>query len=724
MRVLIVEDSEDSRILLEAALEGRSFLVETAGNGIEALARVKKNVPDLIISDILMPEMDGFELCRQLKDDPIFKGIPFIFYTATYTEPADERFAMSLGADRFMQKPQDPVTVIDVINQVLEEKSLEYESRGVESLPRVVYESIHISRLQKKLNSKIELLERQKEELQLKSLVFQNSTEGMMVTDQHNKIIAINPAYTSITGYSFDEVKGENPAVFASGKHNRAFFKKMWAEISAAGSWQGEVWDCKKNGEDYVKWLSIKTIRNAAGDVYRYVAIFSDITDKKKSEELIRRQANYDALTNLPNRNMFRNCLETKLQISGRGNLPLALLIIDLDLFKEINDTLGHEVGDMLLKDAASRISGLLRDTDIVARLGGDEFAVILSEIVEIKHVDDVAARILIELSKPYRINRDEVYISGSIGITLSPNDSSDIDELIKNADQAMYEAKRRGRNCFSYFTPSMQELAQKRLRTIRDLRDALVANQFSVYYQPIIDLATGQIKKAEGLARWLHPKKGLIAPNEFIPLAEETGVINQLGSWVFKEATRQIAEWNNQHQLDLKISINMSPVQYKMENKKYTADWLDHIGTLGLSGSNIVLEITEGLLLHAEKEITDQLLAYRDQGINIAIDDFGTGYSSLSYLKKFDIDFLKIDRLFVQNLGADTDDLILCEAIIVMAHKLGLKVIAEGVETSAQADLLVRAGCDYAQGYLYAKPMPGDEFAQFLKNNGSSSDG
>lgn len=717
MRVLIVEDVEDSRILLEDMLKANGYEVDAAANGKQALLIAKKIPPDLIISDILMPEMDGYEFCRQIKQEPKLQSIPFIFYTATYIDSRDEQLALSLGAAKFVIKPKDPIKLLEIINQVWNEYV-----NGTQTLTETIvadtkFEPMYAEVLSRKLSTKLLELEMQTEELELAALVFQNSSEGMLVTNADNHIIATNPAFSAITGYSFDEVKGKTPGIFNSGQHDPSFYQQMWRQLKNTDKWQGEVWDKRKDGVVCPRRLTINIIRKKSGQVHRYVAIFVDITDEKQSEELIWKQANFDTLTDLPNRNMFRNRLEQELKKSKRTKLQLALLLIDLDLFKEVNDTLGHDMGDTLLQQATMRINERVRESDTVARLGGDEFVVIMPEISETAHVEDIAEKLVTHLAKPYTIGNEVVYVSASIGITLYPNDATTIDALLKNADQAMYVAKNNGRNRFSYFTQSLQDKAQARLRLSNDLRGALVANQFRIHFQPIVELSTGRICKAEALLRWQHPERGLVSPLDFIPLAEETGLMNAIGDWVFKESASQAKRWNRQLQCDCQISVNLSPVQFRIENLGFVSHWLQYLEEQGLSGKNLVVEITEGLLLNADTIVTDKLLALRDAGIQVAIDDFGTGYSSLSYLKKFNIDYLKIDQTFVRNIETDMNDVALSEAIIVMAHKLGLKVIAEGVETPGQQKILAEAGCDYVQGYLYSKPIPSEEFENLLLN-------
>ncbi|BCM24715.1 EAL domain-containing protein [Methyloradius palustris] len=556
-----------------------------------------------------------------------------------------------------------------------------------------------------------------KEQLELASLVYQNASEGMLVTDANKNIVAINAAFTEITGYSEDITLGENPRILSSGKHDAAFFDKINAALKANGRWKGELWNRHKNGQEYLILMSIDIIHDSQGNIERYVSLFSDITEKKKSEELIWQQANFDTLTQLPNRRLFREKMEHEIIRSQRDGLPMAILFIDLDRFKEVNDTLGHGMGDILLIEAAKRIKNAVRESDTVARLGGDEFTIILSDLHDHTNVERIAHNILHSLSQPFALSDDMSYVSGSIGITFYPDDATDIDNLLKNADQAMYAAKENGRNRFHYFTADMQKSAQSRIRLANDLRVALARNELLLHYQPIVELATGNIFKAEALIRWQHPKHGLISPAEFIPIAEDTGLIVEIGDWVFAEAAKQAALWRALHDPEFQISINKSPVQFR-NNGETSVDWIAQLIELDLPGQGIVVEITEGLLLDAASDVTTRLLQYRDAGIQVAIDDFGTGYSSLSYLKKFDIDYLKIDQSFVRNLKLNSNDMALCEAIIVMAHKLGIKVIAEGIETEDQRKLLIQAGCDFGQGYLFSRPVIASSFDALLLNN------
>jgi diguanylate cyclase (GGDEF)-like protein/PAS domain S-box-containing protein len=553
------------------------------------------------------------------------------------------------------------------------------------------------------------------DELQLASLVYQNSSEAIEVVDEHNRIIAINPAYTEMTGYSEAEVLGQNPSVLSSGHHDQAFYDAMWQELNSSGHWQGEIWDRRKDGDAFPIWVTINTVFNKLGEVHRRLAIFSDISKKKQAEELIWKQANYDALTGLPNRRMFRDRLDQEIKKAHRHEQAMALLFVDLDRFKEVNDTLGHHIGDDLLIVAAQRIEACVRESDTVARLGGDEFTVIIPQLADSGHVEEIASAIIARLVEPFHLGEEKVQISASVGITLYPDDGTELEQLLKNADQAMYVAKQQGRNRFSYFTASLQEAAQRRQQMIAALREALDAEQFSIHFQPIVALESGRINKAEALLRWNHPQHGFISPAEFIPICEEIGLINTIGDWVFRESVRWAKRWCDAFDGEFQVSVNMSPVQF-LDADNASDHWSEYLQQAGVSGANVVVEITEGLLLGAESRVADRLLKYRDAGMEVAIDDFGTGYSALSYLNKFDIDYLKIDKSFVDHIVENKHDMALSEAIVVMAHKLGLKVIAEGIETEEQHSLLMAAGCDYGQGYLFSRALPPEEFAQLLQ--------
>ena len=549
----------------------------------------------------------------------------------------------------------------------------------------------------------------------LAALVYDNASEGMMILDAHGAILDVNPAFSRLTGFGLEEIAGKHLSTLASERHDHEFFQAIRASIAKTGQWRGEIWNRHKNGESYLISIAFNTVCNERGEPFRRVALFSDITKKKASEELIWTQANFDPLTGLPNRRMFHERLRMEMKKTDRSHLPMALVFIDLDHFKEVNDTLGHAQGDVLLKEAAQRLAASVRGTDTVARLGGDEFTVILSEISNAADVVRIADDILKRLTAPFRLGDNQAYISASIGITLYPDDGTTVEVLLKNADQAMYAAKDQGRNRYNYFAPFMQEATRVRKLLTEELREAIANEQFRVVYQTIVELKTGEIQKAEALVRWQHPVRGMLAPNEFIDIAESTGLIVGIGDWVFRQAAHEVKRLQEFAGKDFQICVNRSAMQFR-EGASHYDEWLGYLDKLGLSGSSIIVEVTEHLLQDANSQVTDKLLAFRDAGIQVSLDDFGTGYSSLSFLKRFDIDYLKINPRFVSNLSAGSDDILLCEAIVVMAHKLGMKVIAEGIETEAQLEYLTRAGCDYGQGFLFTKPVRAEELESLLQ--------
>ncbi len=477
---------------------------------------------------------------------------------------------------------------------------------------------------------------------------------------------------------------------------------------------------CKDGSWKWVLGRGMLVSSTPDGKPLRMIGTHTDISTHKQSEAQIFRLAHYDQVTKLPNRVLFLDRLEQDIKKANRNHQTVSVIFLDLDHFKEVNDTLGHDIGDLLLKETAQRLLSCVRDNDTVARLGGDEFTVILNNLDQQANAEIIAQKILGRIAEPFQLAGESVYISTSIGISIYPEDGREVDVLLKNADQAMYAAKELGRNRYFYFKRSMQEAALNRMRLTSDLRVALAESQFKVYYQPILELATNRLHKAEALIRWQHPTRGLVSPVEFIPVAEDSGLIIDIGDWVFREATTQVAKWRN-YLPDFQVSVNKSPVQFRTNNRQ-TLSWTEHIASLGLTGDSIAVEITEGLLLDARDTVVQQLDELRAIGIQISIDDFGTGYSSLAYLRKFHIDYVKIDKSFTANIAVGSSDMALCEAIIVMAHKLNMKVIAEGIETQEQLDLLIEAGCDYGQGYLFSKPLPVDEFELLLDQSSDLS--
>jgi diguanylate cyclase (GGDEF)-like protein/PAS domain S-box-containing protein len=552
---------------------------------------------------------------------------------------------------------------------------------------------------------------------QLATLVYEYSTDAIVITDKDSNIITINPAFSEMSGYTIEEIQGKSTHLLNSGRQSEEFFRQLWEALLTQGEWSGEIIDRDKEGAIFSKYLSIRTVYDLHHNPYRRIAIFSDITDAKEAKQQIWYQANFDALTGLSNRNMFMYRLEKELQAIDRNQSLLVLMYLDLDHFKEINDTLGHDKGDNLLQEAAKRLLSCVRKNDVVSRLGGDEFTIILNDIDSLDSVNEIASKIIAEISSPFKMTHEALFISVSIGITVAPSDGNTPEILLKNADQAMYSAKNKGRNQYQYFTLSMQETLNKRTLIIHEMREAITKDQFVAFYQPIMELSTGLIYKAEALVRWQKEDGSLMNPFDFIGLAEETGLINNIGRSVYEQAVQQVKKWRKTLHPEFQVSVNKSPVQFRCETNECStlSEIMNHSN---LPSSAIIVEITEGILMENTSVVQHKLLELERQGIAVALDDFGTGYSSLSYLKKFDIDYLKIDRAFVQHLETDENDKILCEAIVAMAHKLRIKVIAEGVETIGQKDYLSSIDCDYIQGYLISRPIPADEFEIFYTTN------
>lgn len=556
-------------------------------------------------------------------------------------------------------------------------------------------------------------LKASEEALKISSIVFDNANEAAMVINNDFEIISINPAFTAITGYTKEEVFKRNPNILSSGQHDSDFYRKLYADLNKKGRWEGEIWNRRKDGQIFPEWLSISVITDLYGNPYRYVCVFKDNTQYKNDQFMIQKQATHDALTDLPNRVLFSDRLEQAMLHSRRSGNEMAVLFIDLDGFKDVNDTLGHHAGDLLLKEVALRLQSSIRETDTVARLGGDEFAIILLDVKTQEDIKITLFKILNIVKGPFVLLEDRAYVTASIGVTLYPNDGASAEDLLMNADQAMYSAKKMGKNGFNFFTEQMQTSAYLRHQISTDLRSGEVTD-FYLNYQPIVNLLSGEIVKAEALLRWNHPKGKNIGPDVFIPIAEENGSILELSDFVFDQVVNDLASWRKRYYTNIQVAVNASPMQFKTDGL-FAKRWLDKLAGLDLSGENLVIEITEGLLLDSTRLVDEELLVFRDAGLEVALDDFGTGYSSLAYLRKFDIDYIKIDKSFVSQLETDPDSLILCEAIILMAHKLGMKVIAEGVETVYQRDQLISVGCDCGQGYLFSRPLPKDQFEELL---------
>jgi diguanylate cyclase (GGDEF)-like protein/PAS domain S-box-containing protein len=553
----------------------------------------------------------------------------------------------------------------------------------------------------------------QERKLELAARVFDTMDQAVVVTDGDNRIVSINPATTKITGYRLDEVQGRDPKIFSSGRHDREFYREMWQTLQATGHWEGEIWDRRKDGKVYPKWLTLNAIRDSKGRVDQYVSVFSDITERKKTEEIIWKQANFDPLTGLANRILFHTQLERELECRQRNAGMLGVVYMDLDGFKDVNDTLGHASGDRLLIAVAARLKKVARDDDLLARLGGDEFVVLVKDFAHPEQIGSLAERILGSLKEPVWILGKEVRIGASIGIALYPEDGETSEELIKHADLAMYRAKEEGKNDFRFFRQEMNLKAQQRLALIHDLHRAVDEEVFELYYQPKIRLADGKIIGMEALLRWPVDGGQMISPAQFIPCAEETGLIVPMGNWVTDEAIRQTSDWNRRFGSCLKVAVNLSARQFHVDD--LAAKVMRMLRIHDLPAKCLELEITESILMGGVEEAIAVMNSIRDQGISIAIDDFGTGYSSLAYLKRFPLSTLKIDQSFVRELSEDSVDAAIVNSIITLARSLAMEVCAEGVESAEQLAFLEERQCDCAQGYHFARPLPAQAFEEYL---------
>lgn len=552
-----------------------------------------------------------------------------------------------------------------------------------------------------------ELLENA-EQLKLASRVFDNASEGIMVTGDNNVLLAVNDAFTEITGYTAEEVLGRNPKFLQSGRHDESFYRQMWLAINQRGQWSGEIWNRRKSGELFPQWLSISASLDTAGEVRNYIASITDLTERKEVEKKIQYLSDYDPLTNLPNRRLLGYRVDQTINMSKRkGDQQFALLYIDLDHFKNINDSLGHGFGDEILQKVAERIECLIRDGDTVSRLGGDEFMILVSDLDKLESIANLAERLLYDISRPLETD-GHLTVTPSIGISVYPNDGDSFDTLLRNADAAVHFAKTQGRNNYQFYTAEMNRQASKRLRVEMALRKAIEKNEFTVFYQPQLCLAKKKLIGCEALVRWQHPEQGLVPPDAFIPLAEETGLILQIGGWVLEQACLQGVKWLHKSGPDFTMSVNVSVRQFRPE---LVDEVRNALVQSGLPSCNLVIEITESTLMQNEETTLLLLQELKQLGVQLSLDDFGTGYSSMAYLKRFNLDQLKIDRAFISDLPHNRDDAAITSAIIDVASHFGLVTVAEGIETEAQAEFLASVGCVEGQGYLYEKPIPGDAF-------------
>ena len=809
--ILVVDDVPENIHELTSALSDE-YRIQVAGSGEQALQQVRgDNPPDLILLDILMPEMDGYEVCRQVKATEIGNRIPVIFLSVVDSALEKVR-GFSIGAADYIAKPFDIDEVRARIRTHLELSQLQrYFEQTVaqrtaalqeatrqlqatlDAIPDMLFEvdaaerylDVHAPRtdllaaprdqlLGKTLSEVLppdavdvcrsalqeagsvgwsngkqfelslpqgkrwfelsvskktpangaeasfivlsrDVTERvsSREQLRLSAIVFDNAAEGMMITDADNNIVSVNRAFVEVTGYAAEEVMGKNPRLLRSDHHDPEFFRNLWGALEADGGWQGEIWNRRKDGTLYPALASLNVVRDPHGKLTHYIGLFSDLSHLKNTEQKLDYLAYHDLLTALPNRTLFNQLLAHATQRAGRDGTQFALLALDLDNFKTINDSLGHAVGDQLLVESARRIKGLLRGVDALSRIGGDEFNIILDPIENPQSADLLAQRMMEALSAPFQADGVCVYVGASVGIALYPGDGDDAEALSRNADAALNQAKAEGRNSLRFFSSGLTDRAHERLLLESDLRHALENHELRLYYQPQIDLSSGQVSGLEALVRWQHPTRGLVSPGEFIPLAEESGLIVPLGEWVLMTACRQIKAWADSRLTLAHTSVNVSAVQLGRSN---LFDVVKHaLNETGIAPDSLELEITESFVMTDLAGAMKTLAEIKALGVRLSIDDFGTGYSSLSYLQQLNVDKLKIDISFIRDMTSNSGKAAIVQSIIALGHGLGLHIIAEGVEEEGQASYLRGLQCDGMQGYLVSRPLSGEDMTRFL---------
>ena len=687
-KILVVDDNANNRLSIRTILKGIDAELHEVDNGFDALSMTLNEDYALILLDALMPDMDGFEVCEQLRSNPRTEQTPVIFLTAAFKAIDDNIRGYVAGATDYLAKPID--------DHVLKAK--------VQVFLRLFNQQT--------------ALQRANEELRIAAIAF-NSQDGIVVTDANSVILRVNRAFTELTGYSAEEAIGQTPSLLKSGHHNAEFYSQMWNTLVKDHYWQGEIWNRRKGGEIYPEWLTITAVLDTQQRISHYVAVFNDITQRKMAEEQILQLAFYDPLTHLPNRRLLMDRTSQAKLNSGRIQQYGAVLFMDLDQFKMLNDTQGHDIGDLLLIEVANRLTGCVRKIDTVARLGGDEFVLLLEELGET--ADQAAAnaqmigeKVLNALRQPYQLKEYEYRTSASIGISLFYNNDVSVETLFKQADTAMYEAKNAGRNAWRFFDPEMRVLLEARTAMEADLQQAIKQQQLQLYYQTQVD-SERQILGAEALLRWQHPQKGLILPDRFIQLAEETGLIIPIGLWVLETACKQIQDWDNRGMLSpsFQLSINVSASQFR--HAQFVDQICEILTRTHIDSSRLKLELTENVFIHNAEDTAEKMRQLKALGLTFSIDDFGTGYSSLAYLKKLPLDQLKIDRSFICDLGQNDNATTLIQTIIGMSHNLGLDVIAEGVEREDQIEYLIAFGCPAFQGYLFCRPLPVSDFNSLL---------
>jgi diguanylate cyclase (GGDEF)-like protein/PAS domain S-box-containing protein len=753
VRVLVVDDEEAGRYLLESILRASGYDVVSAIDGIDALDKARQTVPDLIITDVLMPRMDGYKLCVRLKNDPDLRRVPVLVYTASFGDAADKRFALSLGVNAFMLKPQDPDALLGEIERLLSSEApgatgpdadepgmlKEYGERISQKLYQKLLQieqtNAELSAAMLRLNAEVDAKSRLVSELS-RAVAKEQEVQAALLVSQERYAAAVRGATDGI--WDWDLSAG---TFYASPRFRDILGLKEGETLEAVEDWLGRVSpedierlrfeidlhlrdltphfesDYRVETRDGTRWMLSRgqALRRDDGTTYRMAGSLTDITERKRAEEQLLHNALYDGLTGLPNRTLFMDrmsFLETRR--TRHSDYQYALLFIDLDRFKTVNESLGHAAGDALLVESARRLSECVRSGDTVARFSGDEFVVLLDDVREPQEADRLAEVIQSRLTVPADIEGQQVYTSASIGIAMTSELAQEPEELLRDAETAMYRAKEAGRSRAEVFDAVMHAKAVSALQTEAELRRAIDRGELEPFYQPVVCIATGEIVSCEALVRWNHPERGLLGPYEFVPVAEETGLVVPMGLIVMRAACERNVTWQRAGHAPIKVSVNISARQFA------EPELLDSIKSVleetGMDPQHLLLEVTESVVMVDPVRAEGTLDALHELGVSLAVDDFGTGYSSLSYLKRFPFHMLKIDRSFVMDIPGDADDMTIVEAVVGLAHSLKLQVTAEGVETAEQLEFLRGLGCDNMQGFLFSRPVPAAEFEDLLK--------
>jgi diguanylate cyclase (GGDEF)-like protein/PAS domain S-box-containing protein len=713
--VLIVEDTPASLKLLSDLLTEAGYYVRQAPNGELALWTAQSRPPELILLDIRMPGIDGFEVCRRLKATPELSQVPVIFLSAQH-DTDDKVRGFELGAVDFIAKPFQAEEILARTDAHVKlgraQKALASERALLEE--RVAERTAELAK-------EVEQRRANEEFLRLASQVFEATQDAIVVTDREGHIVATNPAFTQISGYTAAEVLGQGVGLLHAGDADASSFGAMVQSVVATGHWSGEILARRKNGDTYPGLLSASVVRDEDGSVINHVAVFMDITERKAEQHLIDFLSNHDALTGLPNRMLARQRFTHTLAAARREGRCVAVMCLDLDRFKSINDSYGHDMGDKALQVVARYLSETVREDDIVTRQGGDEFQVIVADDTQLTATIALAQKILAGLRKELVIDGQQITVTSSIGIAVSLTDGESFDELVRNADTALFRAKEIGRDNYAFFTERMDAEIRDKLAIQGQLRGAIARDEFEVHYQPQVCLKTGAMVGAEALLRWDSAVLGKVPPNRFIPLAEEYGLVNSIGEWVLESVCAQMKVWHDQGLGEIKVAVNLAAGQFANDA---TVPYVEStLRKFGVSPEYLGLEITEGTVMGDPNKAVAALRRLKDIGVGISLDDFGTGYSSLSYLKRFPIDVLKIDKSFVDDVTTNSADAAIALSVISLAHNLNMRVIAEGVETREQVQFLAERGCDEMQGYYFSRPVNAESFTALLRERRTLSD-